>query len=75
MLGLCCCAWACLVGASRQYSLVAVCRLLTAVATLVAQALEHRLSTCVAEEPKLLHFVKRKTPFCKVLGKEPLEIP
>ena len=27
------------------------------------------------EEPKLLHFVKRKTPFCKVLGKEPLEIP
>ena len=27
------------------------------------------------EEPKLLHFVKRKTPFCKVPGKEPLEIP
>ena len=30
---------------------------------------------CVTEEPKLLHFVKGKTPFCKVPGKEPLEIP
>ena len=29
----------------------------------------------VCEEPELLHFVKRKTPFCKVPGKEPLEIP
>ena len=29
----------------------------------------------VNEGPKLLHFVNRKTPFCKVLGKEPLEIP
>ena len=27
------------------------------------------------EEPKLLHFVNRETPFCKVLGKDPLEIP
>ena len=27
------------------------------------------------EEPKLLHFINRKTPFCKVPGKEPLEIP
>ena len=27
------------------------------------------------EESKLLHFVNRKTPFCKVPGKEPLEIP
>ena len=27
------------------------------------------------EEPKLLHFVNRETPFCKVPGKEPLEIP
>ena len=26
------------------------------------------------EGPKLLHFVNRKTPFCKVPGKEPLEI-
>ena len=26
------------------------------------------------EESKLLHFVNRKTPFCKVPGKEPLEI-
>ena len=28
-----------------------------------------------SEESKLLHFVNRKTPFCKVLGKESLEIP
>ena len=27
-----------------------------------------------SEESKLLHFVNRKSPFCKVLGKEPLEI-
>ena len=26
-----------------------------------------------SEESKLLHFVNRKTPFCKVPGKEPLE--
>ena len=26
------------------------------------------------EESKLLHFVNRKTPFCKIPGKEPLEI-
>ena len=26
------------------------------------------------EESKLHHFVNRKTPFCKVLRKEPLEI-
>ena len=26
------------------------------------------------EESKLPHFVNRKTPFCKVSGKEPLEI-
>ena len=28
-----------------------------------------------SEEPKLLHFVNRKTPFCKVPGKQPSEIP
>ena len=28
-----------------------------------------------SEEPKLLQFVTRKTPFCKVPGKEPLEMP
>ena len=28
-----------------------------------------------SEESKLLHFVNRKTPFCKVPGKEPLESP
>ena len=27
------------------------------------------------EESKLLHFFNRKSPFCKVPGKEPLEIP
>ena len=31
--------------------------------------------TVLGEESKLLHFVYRKTPFCKVPGKEPLEIP
>ena len=29
----------------------------------------------LSEGPKLLHFVDRKTPLCKVPGKEPLEIP
>ena len=30
--------------------------------------------TVLGEESKLLHFVYRKTPFCKVPGKEPLKI-
>ena len=40
VLGLCCCTWVSLVLASGDYSLVVVCRLLTAVASLVAK---HRL--------------------------------
>ena len=59
LLGLCCCAQA--FSSFAEQGLLSSC--------------SARGSHCCGEESKLLHFVYRKTPFCKVPGKEPLEIP
>ena len=48
LLGLCCCQGFSLVAGSRGYSPVAMCRLLIAVASLVEQTPEYRLSNCGA---------------------------